>query len=70
VSAAYNHAVYLEPRKRMMQDWADFLERTQRGGKVLPFKGVRPDGLIPPQAASKWAVQIPHQDISLPIRCR
>ena len=39
VSAAYNHAVYLEPRKRMMQDWADFLEKTQRGGKVLPFKG-------------------------------
>jgi integrase len=39
VSAAYNHALYLEPRTRMMQDWADFLERTQRGGKVLPFRG-------------------------------
>jgi integrase len=38
VSAAYNHALYLEPRARMMQDWADFLERTQRGGKVLPFR--------------------------------
>jgi integrase len=38
VSAAYNHALYLEPRAKMMQDWADFLERTQRGGKVLPFK--------------------------------
>jgi integrase len=37
VSAAYNHAFYLEPRARMMQQWADFLERTQRGGKVLPF---------------------------------
>jgi integrase len=39
VSAAYNHAVYLEPRARMMQAWADFLEQTQRGGKVLPFRG-------------------------------
>lgn len=39
VSAAYNHALYLEPRARMMQDWADFLERTQRGGRVLPFCG-------------------------------
>jgi integrase len=39
VSAAYNHALYLEPRARMMQEWADFLERTQRGGKVLPFRG-------------------------------
>jgi integrase len=38
VSAAYNHALYLEPRAKMMQDWADFLEQTQRGGKVLPFK--------------------------------
>jgi integrase len=35
VSAAYNHALYLKPRAKMMQDWADFLERTQRGGKVI-----------------------------------
>jgi integrase len=39
VSAAYNHALYLGPRAKMMQDWADFLESTQRGGKVLPFRG-------------------------------
>ena len=38
VSAAYNHALYLEPRGKMLQDWADFLEQTQRGGKVLPFR--------------------------------
>ena len=38
VSAAYNHALYLEPRARMMQDWADFLEQTQRGGRILPFR--------------------------------
>jgi integrase len=31
VSAAYNHALYLEPRRAMMQHWADFLEREQRG---------------------------------------
>jgi integrase len=37
VSAAYNHALYLRPRTKMMQDWADFLERSQRGAKVLPF---------------------------------
>ncbi len=38
VSAAYNHALYLKPRAQMMQDWADFLEQTQRGAKVLPFR--------------------------------
>jgi len=34
VSAAYNHALYLVPRAKMMQEWADFLEQTQRGAKV------------------------------------
>ena len=38
VSAAYNHAKYLDPRGKMMQHWADFLEMTQRGGKVIPFR--------------------------------
>jgi integrase len=35
VSAAYNHALYLGPRTKLMQDWADFLEQTQRKGKLL-----------------------------------
>jgi integrase len=39
VSAAYNHALYLKPRAQMMQGWADYLEQTERGGKVLPFRG-------------------------------
>jgi len=39
VSAAYNHALYLEPRAKLMQDWADYLEQTQRGGKVIPMRG-------------------------------
>jgi integrase len=38
VSAAYNHALYLEPRAKLMQEWADFLEMTQRGGKLIPFR--------------------------------
>jgi integrase len=39
VSASYYHALYLDPRAKMMQEWANFLEQTQRGGKVLPFRG-------------------------------
>jgi hypothetical protein len=35
VSSAYNHALYLKDRTRMLQDWADYLERTQRGGKAV-----------------------------------
>ena len=34
VSAAYNHALHLAPRAKMMQDWSDFLEATQRGAKT------------------------------------
>jgi integrase len=34
VSASYNHALYLEPRAKMMQSWADYLERIQRGTGV------------------------------------
>jgi len=38
VSAAYNHALHLEPRTKMMEAWSDFLEQTQRGGRVIPFR--------------------------------
>ena len=38
VSAAYNHALYLKQRTKMMQEWADFLEQSQRGAKVLRFR--------------------------------
>lgn len=31
VSAAYNHALYIEPRRRMMQDWADRLDMLEQG---------------------------------------
>jgi integrase len=37
VAAAYNHALYLEPRRRMMQAWADFLDQQQHGAKVIPI---------------------------------
>jgi len=38
VSAAYNHALYLVPRARMMQEWADYLDKLKAGAEVLPFK--------------------------------
>lgn len=31
VRGAYNAAEYLEPRRRMMQDWADFLDQNDQG---------------------------------------
>jgi integrase len=31
VSSAYNHAMYVEPRRRMMQDWADRLDMLEQG---------------------------------------
>jgi integrase len=32
VSAAYNHALYLEPRATIMQEWANFLDLTRCSG--------------------------------------
>lgn len=37
IRAAYNRAQYMTERKRMMQNWADFLDGMATG-KVLPFK--------------------------------
>ena len=37
VSAAYNHATYLQQRTKLMQDWSDYLD-TCTTGKVLQFK--------------------------------
>jgi len=31
VSAAYNHAAYVEPRRQMMQDWANRLDLLEQG---------------------------------------
>lgn len=39
VSAAYNHATYLPQRAKMMQAWADHLDKLRKGGAVLAFKG-------------------------------
>lgn len=38
VSAAYNHALYLEPRAHMMQQWADYLDKQRAGAEVISFK--------------------------------
>ena len=39
VSASYNHALYLNQRTVMMQDWADYLDELKAGAKVIQIKG-------------------------------
>lgn len=41
VRAAYNHALYLDERRELMQAWADYLEAAQRTGQVIPFRQAR-----------------------------
>lgn len=38
VRAAYNYAEYLPERRKMMQAWADFLDRLTNGADVIPLK--------------------------------
>lgn len=40
VRAAYNRAQYLNERRRMMQDWADYLDGLKAGAQVIPFRNV------------------------------
>lgn len=35
---SYNRAIYLEERREMMQQWADYLDALRTGAKVLGFK--------------------------------
>lgn len=35
VSAAYNHALYLEDRRKLMQAWADQLDELRKGAKII-----------------------------------
>lgn len=37
VKAAYNHAEYLDERKAMMQQWADYLDGLRDGATVVPI---------------------------------
>ena len=42
ISAAYNHALYLKERRRMMQAWADMLDVMRNDdAKVIPIHGSR-----------------------------
>ena len=39
VSAAYNHAIYLKQRAKMMQWWGDYLDQ-QLSGNVIKFRAL------------------------------
>ncbi|MFT4100468.1 MAG: integrase arm-type DNA-binding domain-containing protein [Burkholderiaceae bacterium] len=47
VSSAYNHALFVEPRRKMMQDWADRLDLLEQGEVVAASTHltVRIDGI-------------------------
>lgn len=39
IRAAYNFAEHLPERRKMMQAWADYLDRLRDGAEVIPFPG-------------------------------
>jgi integrase len=38
VRAAYNRAAYMDERRRMMQSWADYLEKLRVEAEIVPFE--------------------------------
>ncbi len=43
---AYNRTHHLTQRKKMMQDWADFLDYLKKGAKIIPFKSAKPQKIV------------------------
>jgi integrase len=39
VRAAYNYAEHLPERRKMMQAWADYLDKLKVGAEVIPLHG-------------------------------
>jgi integrase len=39
VRASYNQAEYLEERRTMMRQWADYLDNLEAGAEVIPLRG-------------------------------
>jgi len=61
VRAAYNHAAYVEQRRRMMQDWADLLDRWEAGEpvNVAAPSPVLPERLDAIESYLKTLAQLP-----------
>ena len=38
LGAAYDRAEFMEQRRRMMSDWADYLDKLRMGAEVIQFK--------------------------------
>jgi len=38
VRAAYNHADYLEERRKMMHWWSDYLDGVEQGAQIIPIR--------------------------------
>lgn len=59
VSSAYNHAKYVEPRRRVMQDWADRIDLLEQGEMqaAIAHLTIRIDG-VPAMAEVEEAVDV------------
>lgn len=38
VRATYNRAQYLEKRRKLMQSWANYLDRLKNGADIIPIR--------------------------------
>ena len=68
VSATYNHAMYVEPRRKMVQDWADRLDLLEQGdvSAASAHLSIRIDGMPVLDEANGAAVDLRAPD-TLPV---
>ncbi len=66
VSAAYNHAEYVEQRRRMMQDWADRLDLFEQDQTDAASTTLSPDGPFPRSKVQLGTSSIPVSQTAAP----
>jgi len=50
---AYNRTEFLEQRRKMLQTWADYLDKLRTGAEIIPIKRSRVRGVGRPRTNDK-----------------
>ena len=50
---AYNRTEFLEQRRKMLQTWADYLDKLRTGAEIIPIKRSRARGVARSQTTDK-----------------
>ncbi|CAP44895.1 DUF4102 domain-containing protein [Bordetella petrii] len=65
LGGSYDRAVFLAQRRRMIQEWSDFLDDLAAGKEVVPVDGITPEAQPARLKVRHKAVQLPREEQSM-----